>query len=248
MLSKGEIKNISRLKQKKYRKTDGLFVVEGVKPVREVLNSKLKVTRLFVTEEFFNDFSRFEGCESIRRAQMQQLSSMKTPPGVLALVEIPQNVKSSRTGGVLLAESINDPGNLGTMLRTADWFGIKTIILSEDSVDVYNPKTVQASMGSVFRVGVKYMDLTLAVNELKASEISVYGATLNGKNVYKTEFPQNFALLMGSESHGLSGELLKLCDEQVSIPAFGQAESLNVAVSCAVILGEIKRSLTFKVK
>lgn len=248
MLSKSEIKNISRLKQKKYRKTTGLFVVEGVKLVREVLNSKLKVTRLFVTEENHNDFSRFEGFEVVKSVQMQQLSSMKTPPGVIALVEIPPDAKFTFTGGVLLAESINDPGNLGTMLRTADWFGIKTIILSEDSVDVYNPKTVQASMGSIFRVAVKYNDLDLAVKELNANKVRVYGATLNGKNVYQTQFPENFALLMGSESHGLSPELLELCSETITVPAFGQAESLNVAVSCAVILGEIKRGLTFKMK
>lgn len=248
MLSKSEIKNISRLKLKKHRLSTGVFAVEGVKPVREAIHSRLKVSRLFVVEAQYDAFSKYEFCEQITGLQMKQISSLKTPPGVFALVEIPQSRDYLPLNGILLAESLNDPGNLGTLLRTADWFGIKTVILSEDSVDAYNPKTVQASMGSVFRVAVHYKNLIEAVEELKSGGVKVYGATLTGKNVYKMTFPPNFALLMGSESHGISAEILENCDEQVAVPAFGDAESLNVAVSCAVLLGEIKRSLAFKVK
>ena len=248
MLSKSEIKNISRLKQKKYRLSERVFVVEGVRPVKEALDSRYTVSRLLVTESQIAGFSKHEQCEQVTSAQMQQVSGMKTPPGVMALVEFPENENLLLTGGVLLAEALNDPGNLGSILRTADWFGIKTVILSEDSVDVFNPKTVQASMGSVFRVAVSYMNLQEAVQQLKAKGVEVYGAALNGKNVYKTRFTSRFALVLGSESHGLSPQITEICDEIVTIPSFGRAESLNVGVSCAVISAEIKRSLTFEVK
>lgn len=248
MPSKAEIKSIAKLKQKKYRKESGLFVVEGIKLVNEIANTGLKVHKLFVTHQQAPHFKGHESVEKVTSAEMRQMSSMTTPPGLLAVVHLPEKIRSTSAKHILLVDAVSDPGNLGTLLRTADWFGIKTVILSENSTDAYNPKVVQASMGSLFRVKVVYADLVKTITELKTNGTTVLGAVLTGKNIYSYTFPERFALLLGSESHGIRPDLLSQCDEHITIPAFGNAESLNVAVSGAVILGEIKRQLTFKVQ
>lgn len=248
MPSKAEIKSVAKLKQKKYRKESGLFVVEGIKLVNEMAKTGLKVHKLFVTHEQAPHFKWHESVDKVTSAEMRQMSTMTTPPGVLAVVQLPEKKPSTTADGILLVDAVSDPGNLGTLLRTADWFGIKTVILGKNSTDAYSHKAVQASMGSLFRVNVIYADLVKSIGELKMNGTTVFGAVLTGKNIYSYTFPKSFALLLGSESHGIDPDLLSKCDEHITIPSFGNAESLNVAVSGAVILGEIKRQLTFKVQ
>ena len=177
-------------------------------------------------------------------ADIKKISSLTTPQDVMALINIPQwpdlstaNLKNSFS---LLLDGVQDPGNLGTIIRTADWFGISTIICSEDTVDAYNPKVVQATMGSLSRINVHYTDLA---GFIKTSHLPVFGALLNGSNIYKTDFGSGGLIVLGNEGNGINPAIAKLIQNKVTIPQRGGAESLNVAVAAAVFCSELSRKI-----
>ncbi len=179
----------------------------------------------------------------ISQTELSKISTLSTPQALLAIIKIPESeeltTKSLKSSFSLALDNIQDPGNLGTIIRTADWFGLKYLICSTDTVDVYNPKVVQASMGSLARVKVIYTDLE---DFLKNTELPIFGALLDGRSVYKTDFGNEGILLLGNEGNGISNDLLKLITFPVTIPRFGRAESLNVAISASIFCSELRRN------
>nr|WP_317198314.1 RNA methyltransferase [Mucilaginibacter ginkgonis] len=176
-------------------------------------------------------------------ADMARISSLKTPPGVLALITIPTplslNSALLKNKFSLVLDGVQDPGNMGTIIRTADWFGIKNVICSEDTVDVYNPKVVQATMGSLSRVAVHYADLETVISN---AQLPVFGALLNGKSIYETNFGSEAIVVMGNEGNGISEKLQQIIQQPITIPQVGEAESLNVAVATAIFCSELYRN------
>jgi len=240
MLSLSQKKHVNSLKQKKFRTTFNSFVIEGVKMVEELLQSDYEVEEIYATADWIRNNLEID-CIVVSEKELGQISSLKSPNKVLAVVKQKEKNGSDFSTKLTIAlEKLQDPGNMGTIIRTADWFGVDTILCSEDSVDIYNPKVIQATMGSFFRVNIVYVDLPefFTSNE----DLIVYGALLNGENVYqKTLKSEGVVLLMGNESKGISDELLPFVSEKVTIPNFGKAESLNVATATAILCSECKR-------
>ncbi len=239
MVVKNQIKFIKSLQQKKYRTQYGQFVAEGVKLVGELLESDLKVKQLYGTEEFLEQNPNISA-HRISHSELNRMSGLKTPNKVLGIFEIPKAGTLEFTDWILALEQVQDPGNLGTIIRMCDWFGIRHLLCTPDSADCYNPKTLQATMGSLARVNVVYGDLESVI---KDSGLRAFGATLQGESVYDMELPDTGILIMGNESRGISESLLKSLNQEVGIPAFGnsKAESLNVATAAAILLSEIRR-------
>jgi RNA methyltransferase, TrmH family len=239
MISKAQIKRIASLQQKKYRGINNQFVVEGQKMVFEALNSGFKVVELFGLPGVLKSFSFSQKVE-ITVTDLNKISGFKTPPGVLAVVEIPnekaKTFKLNTNKPNIYLENLGDPGNLGTIMRTADWFGIDQIFCSENTVDVYNPKVVQATMGSVFRVKISEVHLKDFISKCSENQIMAFGADMNGVD-YQT-IPKNkpIALVIGSEANGLSDDALKLLKYKISIPQKGSGESLNAAMASGILL------------
>ncbi len=237
MLTKNEIKQLKQLQLKKFRKQDGLYLVEGVKMVEELLQSGHKIRAVYCHQEFVD---QFPNTVVIKSDIMKQISTMATPPGVIAVAEIPKPKKLNLNMGWTLAlNDINDPGNLGTMLRTADWFGISQVICSENCVDAFSPKVVQASMGAIFRISVHYLDMQSALNDCAKNEVKIYAADMKGEQLDSINFPNNGILLMGSESHGIGLALRPLVNHWVNIPGKGKTESLNVSVAAGIICARL---------
>ena len=240
MVSKNQIKRITSLLQKKYRKQEQLFFVEGVKGVQELLDSNFELVELFTTnsELFSVDKSKVY---AITESELQKISALTTPNKCLALFKIPAAVSFEEKGLLVALDDVRDPGNLGTIIRLCDWFGIKTLFCSEESVDVYNPKVVQATMGSISRVNVVYGNLEHLLSETK---LPVFGTFMDGKNIYKETLPNEGIIVMGNEANGISKAIENLVSERIAIPRFGDlqaTESLNVATATAIILSEFKR-------
>ena len=237
MLSKNQIKNITKLQQKKYRLEDGLFIAEGVKVINEFLNSTLELVDLFTTQSF--NASK----ETIITAQeLKKISALKTPNTALAIFKIPELTLIDNSGLIVALDNVRDPGNLGTIIRLCDWFGVKQLLCSKATVDCYNPKVVQATMGSLTRVKVFYIDLEHYLNETK---LPVYGAFMDGENVYKTSLQDQGILVLGNEANGINKNVEALITKRISIPRFGDlqiTESLNVATAGAILLSEFKRN------
>ena len=230
MLTKNQIKFIQSLKQKKFRMQHQLFVVEGEKMVNEFLNSDWEIEQIYANEAW-----KGEAVE-VTPKELKRISSLKTPNKVLAIVKIP-NIKSVISGNLVLAlDAVKDPGNLGTIIRLADWFGVQHILCSEDCVELYNPKVVQATMGSIIRVQVQYVNLKSTLENM--TDYKICASVMDGKSVYAVEKSEKRILMMGSESHGLSAELVELAHQKITIPKSenSQAESLNVANACGIIL------------
>lgn len=231
MLTNAEIKSIRSLREKKFRDELGLFTVEGEKSVAEALASSFEVVRVLRAED-------------IGAAAMERISQCATPSPVLAVVRMPkEDMPAELPGGLALAlDSVRDPGNFGTILRIADWFGVSRVFASPDSVETFNPKTVQASMGSVFRVRVSRCDIAALCAEFSSAGRRVYGTVLDGENIYSAQLAADGLVVMGNESNGISAEVARLLDSRLRIPSFGGgAESLNVAVATAVTLSEFRR-------
>jgi TrmH family RNA methyltransferase len=232
MLSINQKKYINSLQQKKFRTQHGTFLVEGEKMVGELIQSDLDIELVFVVKGY-----HVKGLEAIEisEKEMQSISALATPSNFLAVAkQKKQQADLSKNNLVLVLDNIKDPGNIGTIIRTADWFGINTIICSNECVDVYNPKVVQATMGSLFRSNIMYVNLVEFFQQNKS--IPVYGAFLEGDNVYQKPIKDKKAfLLMGSESFGISKELTPFITNKIMIPKFGNAESLNVAVAMGVL-------------
>ena len=239
-LSKNHLKLITSLSQKKYRLKHKLFIAEGVKVVHELLKSSFEVETLFCTDDFLLDISD-EQVVRILEADLKKISNLKTPNKVLGLFRIPDEKLLENKGLIIALDAINDPGNLGTIIRLCDWFGVDELICSRDTVDCYNQKVVQASMGSLTRVSIRYVDLAEYLSE---TNLPTFIADMDGENVYKSNLPKDGVLIMGNEANGVSSAIKKLITNKISIPRFGktkETESLNVATATAILLSEFKR-------
>ncbi|MGV3763875.1 TrmH family RNA methyltransferase [Parapedobacter sp.] len=245
MLSKPQIRAITSLQQKKFRREHGLFIVEGVKSVKEFLHSDYSVQRIYHTAQTAAKLPKIpQNIKSVEidEPTLARISALKSPQGVLAVVRIPAypplTAATLQQGFHLVLDDIQDPGNLGTIIRTADWFGLERVICSVGSVDAYNPKTVQASMGSLARMQVCYTDLADLVVR---SPVPVFGAVLDGRALYDTDFGQHGLVVLGNEGNGIGPAVLPHITQRVTIPRVGNAESLNVAISAALFCAELAR-------
>ncbi len=256
MISIAKSKLIRSLDRKKSRDQQKLFIVEGVKMVQELLDcpleNALEVSEIFATGEWIDShgeaLKKGVRLNEATEQEIRKVSHLHTPQQVLALVKIPdQELIPAHLAGepVLGLEAIRDPGNLGTIVRTADWFGIRSILCTPDSVDLYNPKVVQASMGAVARTRVYYTDLETIMQDPTLKQKPVYGTFLKGENIYETSIEAAPLILFGNESTGLSGLYDAYLKGRLSIPSFagdqGGPESLNLASSVAVVCSELKR-------
>lgn len=232
-LSSSKIKEIRSLREKKYRDKLGLFVVEGEKMVAEALASKLQVVEIYKKEE-------------IGEKTMERISALTTPPPILAVIKIPAHQKPSPRGLCLALDGIRDPGNMGTIMRLADWFAVDTIYISPDSVEPFNPKVIQASMGTILRKQPVTANIPDLCKEFKAKGLQVFGTFLEGDNIYSAVLPKEGLIVMGNEAHGISPETAAEVSVKLTIPPFAQgptAESLNVAIATALTVSEFKRRL-----
>ena len=237
-LSKNHIKLITSLSQKKYRQKHKLFVVEGVKVVQEFLNSSYELDIVFSSDTNFSSTNKFI---EVTDQELKKISSLKNPNKVLAIFKIPNQINPIMGGLILALDSINDPGNLGTIIRLCDWFGIEQLVCSNETVDCFNSKVVQASMGSLTRVAVSYLDLK---KYLQNASVPIFVADMDGLNVYKTKLPDSAVLVLGNEANGISDEIKQLVTTKITIPRYGafqQTESLNVATASAILLSEFRR-------
>jgi RNA methyltransferase, TrmH family len=252
MISKKQVSLITSLHHKKFRKEHGLFIAEGEKVVSDLLQSNAIVKELYVTKDFYeNHFRKAKTTiqpEIISEKELEKISALTTPQHILAVAEIPRRgdetieLKGNLT---LMLDDIQDPGNLGTIIRIADWFGIQKVICSETSTDVFSPKVVQACMGSLFRVKVHYMGLEecFLANRLDAN-VPVYGSMLDGNNIYETKLFDDGIILVGNESKGISNHLKKYITTSLSIPSFNKSkgiDSLNAAIATGIICSEFRR-------
>jgi RNA methyltransferase, TrmH family len=253
MLSAARIKFIRSLSTRKIRAAERLFTVEGVKPVAELLASGYKVHSIYALPQWIAQNktllakSKTE-VNPVTDTELERITQLSTPNQVLALVFMPTNQLSINTLKdklVLALDNLADPGNLGTIIRVADWFGIDTIICSENTVEQYNPKTVQATMGSLFRLNMQYVSLENFIERYKTAYPThpIAAAVLGGEDLYAQALQTPCLLVMGSESHGISPAVVDMCTHKLTIPAYGAsgAESLNVAVSTAIICAELRR-------
>ena len=270
MFTKNQAKLIKSLREKKNRVELGLFLVEGEKSVSELLNSNFEIVFLLTTTEFFDKYGekireKAKTYEIVNQFELEKVGTFETNDSALAVVKQKENktftiekndssqtclrsqVKSqfdlpAQAGGagiVLALDEIKDPGNLGTIIRIADWYGIKNIVASKETVDFYNPKVITATKGSFTRVNIFYTDLK---DFLSAQKLPILGAFLNGENVHETKFSSNGIIVMGNESNGISKNIEKLITKKITIPSYGKAESLNVAIATAIILDNWKRN------
>ena len=236
MITKNQIKLIKSLALKKNRVKHQLFIVEGKKNITELLGSDYEVESLFATNDWISD-NPTRNALRVSESELGRISSQKNPNEVLAVVKIKTHTITSNTGVILVLDDLNDPGNLGAIIRICDWFGVVGIVCSINTVDIYNPKVVQSAMGSIFRVPVIYTDL---LEYLKVVKSPIYCSVLDGENVKKISFPSNLHLIMGNEANGITKEISLLISKKIKIENIGKkAESLNVAVATSVLLYEI---------
>jgi TrmH family RNA methyltransferase len=245
MLTKTHTKFIKSLQLKKFRQKEGLFIVEGAKNTLELLNSSYKVKDLIVTEAFLNKFQlNISNAEIdpiiVKEKELGALGAFQSNADALAVVheKLPPAYKPK--GFDLVLDDIRDPGNLGTIIRLADWYGIQNIICSATTAEFYNPKVISASMGSIFRINLYRRDLKEFLSESKNRKI--YGALLEGQNVHQVHFEANGLLVIGNESHGIHTDLIPLISDKITIPKFGEAESLNAAMATAIICDNVFRN------
>lgn len=253
-------KSIKKLQEKKYRTESGLFIVEGEKSVLELLSSEFVIRELYVTADFAKKHAKaitagtFErrgtAAITVDKTELASFGTLQSNNAALAVAVQKKESKDAKallsalgnTESVLALDGVNDPGNLGTIIRIADWFGISTVVASRGSVDFYNPKTVAASMGSFAHIRFSELELPDFLSHASKSGIPVIGAALKGKNLHEVKLPARAIIVMGSESHGISRESEKFLTEKVTIPRYGKAESLNVAAATAIILDALKHA------
>ncbi|HPD96531.1 MAG TPA: RNA methyltransferase [Tenuifilaceae bacterium] len=249
MISKSNIKRITSLQQKKFRSELGLFIAEGTRLIEEIAKSDyIKVEELYYTSQWQNEIGLHPAIEEkITLNEMKKISSLTTPSSVLAICKIPNPLFSNidfNNNLVLALDTIQDPGNLGTILRLASWFGVANIVCSNETADAFSPKVIQASMGAIARVKVHYCNLAEKLESLK-STIPVLGSFMNGENIYNIDKTPSGILVMGNEGNGISHNVEKQITKRITIPSFTEnnsnVESLNVAMATAVILSELRR-------
>ncbi|MGS0747214.1 TrmH family RNA methyltransferase [Halpernia sp. GG3] len=238
MLSSHKIKIIQSLDKKKFRQKYKLFLVEGNKIIREMVNSPFIIKEIFSTD--LDNFN-FKNCEinEVSNSDLKKISFLQHPKDSVALCEIPKERIFEEFTKQIILDGIQDPGNLGTIIRLADWFGIEQIICSEDTVDFLNPKVVMASMGSFLRVNIVYKNLENYLSETKNINI---GTDMEGENIYNFHFPESFNLILGNEGNGMRSETFSRLHHKINIPRFGKfktTESLNVSMATGIILGQI---------
>ncbi|MFN5347258.1 MAG: TrmH family RNA methyltransferase [Bacteroidota bacterium] len=249
MASKSTISFLRSLQQKKFRNEEGLFIVEGPKMVSEVLKSDFKVKQLYATSNWTPDQNTSLPIEILSDAEMERVSGLQTPNKVMAVVELPileGPVNTLSNGLHLLLDQIQDPGNLGTIIRIADWFGVSSVICSSDTADVFNPKVIQASMGSVFNVKVHYSSLAdVLLKNANGNKWPVYATLLTGEEIYNTGFAESSFVILGNESRGVNPILNSFITKGIHIPRPSnkpsKAESLNVAVAAGIVCSEYCR-------
>ncbi len=240
MLSKNEAKYIQSLCHKKQRQLSGQFIVEGVKQLEELLLSDFVIKTIYATQDWTSKNLGDTHLVSVSADELKKISALQTPNQVLAVVEEPRAKKLLIPSDkwVLALDGIQDPGNMGTLIRIADWFGIDTILASPDSVDCFNPKVIQSTMGSFTRVTVFYEQLDQL---FLSAELPVYGALLEGESVFANDHFKKGILLIGNESKGIHPTLQQSITHSISIPRIGKAESLNAAVAAGILLSQLTR-------
>jgi TrmH family RNA methyltransferase len=253
MLSKNRIKYINSLKIKKYRQQHEAFMVEGAKSVLELLESDFKTEVVLATQEFQQKYSSILTrhntlTETVTIQELEGLGSFQTNDSCLAVAKTKQNefLSLNESEYMLILDDVRDPGNLGTIIRVADWYGISKIVCSNDTTDIYNPKVIAASKGSFTRVNIFYTDLASYLKENNAKK-SVIGAFLGGQSLYDFQFSQTGGyVIMGNESNGIGAAVEKLVTHKVTIPRIGAAESLNVGIATAIMLDNMRRQISIK--
>ncbi|GAA4270748.1 RNA methyltransferase [Aquimarina gracilis] len=243
MVSKNQKKLIKSLYQKKYRKQHRLFVAEGKKVIKELLEANLNLHSLYTTDDVFFEIDK-KSLSHISLDELKQISFLTTPQTALAVFHIPEEKRMNSTGLIMALDNVRDPGNLGTIIRLCDWFGVKDLVCSKETVDCFNPKVIQATMGSITRVNINYLDLKEFLESRKEGN-TIFGTFMNGDNIYDTSLPENGIIVMGNEANGISKPIEEIIDQKITIPQFGDAqktESLNVATASAIVLSEFKRS------
>ncbi len=239
MLVKSQIKLIRSLQQKKYRNQHGLFFVEGKKAIEELLDSDFKPYSIFSVDANLFDISH-DILTEVSMADLKQMSFLKNSNGALGVFHIPEAKQVDFKDWIVVLDDVRDPGNLGTIIRLCDWFGIHNLVCSQNTVDCYNPKVLQATMGSISRVNIFYTNL---LDFIKESKIPVYGAFMDGESVYENNLPEKGIIILGNEGNGISDEVEAMVSKKISIPQYGNktTESLNVATASAILLNEIRR-------
>ena len=238
MLSKNQVKLIQKLHQKKYRNELNLFIVEGKKSINEFLQAGYTPQLLIATEAFTTNVPQHL-ITPISKDELRKVSALQNPDEGLAVFEQPKHKGILQEGVIVALDNVQDPGNLGTIIRLCDWFGVETLLCNTQTVDCYNPKVVQATMGSLTRVAVHYLDLAAF---LTTTALPVYTMDLEGENLYTATFPKDCILILGNEANGISSEVRALSNEVITIPRFSKhqrTESLNVAMAGAIILSEV---------
>jgi TrmH family RNA methyltransferase len=255
MISKNKSKFIIALQKKKNRDEENLFVIEGDKLIREFLNADIRLKILAAKPEFLNSLTDgmlrlIEETESVSFEELRQLSSLKTPHNALAVVR--KHEPEFELSGIfsqlsVALDGVQDPGNLGTIIRAAAWFGISNVICSKDSVDVYNPKVIQSTMGAILHVNVYYTDLGEFLSGAKKKDIHVFGTMLEGDSIYSNELGKNGVILLGNESKGISNDLIPFITDKIFIPGATSSkpgiESLNVGMAASIVFSEFTRRL-----
>ena len=254
MISRNKIKTIKSLEYKKYRLASGLFLAEGKKLVSALLNSEIRIETLIATPQNLASFqpihTEINEITEASEEEIRQASLLKNPQGCLALCRIPAYrlpVDEAPDNLILCLDKIQDPGNLGTMVRIADWFNLADIVCSSDTADVYNPKVIQATMGSISRVRVHYTGLYDFLQSSNERKIQIFGTLLDGENIYSTSLPAHGMIVLGNEGNGISNDLLPYINRKITIPDFSMgrktAESLNVSVAAAIVISEFRRRI-----
>lgn len=245
MLSKNDVKYIQSLAHKKTRVAERVFLAEGEKIIKELAGSGFEIIKLFALKEWIAENDIYKKAIMVTEDELKRISNLQTPNKVLGIVQQPASIKQPdwKNGVHLMLDGIQDPGNLGTIIRTADWFGIRTIIASKDTVDLFNPKVIQATMGSFIRVQIFYQDLHPFLTE---TTLPVYGAMLNGQAINTLKKISAGILIIGNEGKGISADLIPFINHKITIPPVkaandiqGAAESLNAAVAAGIILSHI---------
>lgn len=239
-LSQNQLKLITSLQKKKYRSKHKMFLVEGKKAIGEFLDSDLELEALFCV--YNDEYKELTPVFEISEQELRKISSLKTPNNVLGIFKMKAKEHLVNNGLTLLLDGISDPGNLGTIIRLCDWFNVQQLVCSTDTVDCYNPKVVQASMGSLARVSISYTDVETF---LENSPLPKYATGMEGENIYESNLSNDCILIMGNEANGVRSRILSLATNTITIPKFGSAnktESLNVGTATAVLLSEFRRS------
>jgi len=256
LLSSNQVKHINSLKQKKFREIHRQFLAEGSKLVKEILESQYKVLNVYAIADWLKQnedivLSNQVSFVEVSLGEMERITALSSPSSALAVAEIPEMTGPPALINdlVLVLDDIRDPGNLGTIIRIADWFGIKTIICSENTVDLYNPKVIQATMGSAFRINIFYTDLKKFLSSL-SPKVKIYGTFTQGESIYSTPLEDQGIIIIGNESSGISKEISLNVTDRISIPAYikdnrhiDHAESLNASIATAIICSEFRRRM-----